>query len=112
MPKLRRYAVIWSQIAVQDLDDIISFIAQESPGNAAKLWVHIRSEAEKLAIFPLRCRIVPEVAAAGLGALYRELLVGPYRILLQIRNRDVWVVGVFDGRRDMEEILFHRLFLA
>ena len=52
-------------------------------------------------------RIVPELHAEGIDA-YRELLVGPYRIMFGLRGTDVVMLAAVDGRRDLGELLIER----
>lgn len=40
---------------------------------------------------------------------FRELIIKPYRIIFKIENDSVYIMGVFDGKRDLEEILIDRL---
>lgn len=57
---------------------------------------------------PLRGRLVPEVAQYEI-ANYRELVIPPYRLVYRVGEATVWVVGLFDSRRDLESILLSRL---
>ncbi len=100
-----RYQVEWSPIAIADVDDILEFIARcETPERAAPVYLGIAQRVDALARQPLRCRIVPELKRIGV-ADYRELIVSPYRIFIRIDGRVVGIVGVLDGRREIEEIL-------
>jgi plasmid stabilization system protein ParE len=74
---------------------------------AEQLADRLLSRAEALVENPERCRAVPELATHGLS-MYRELLVRPYRLMFRIRERHVVVLGVFDGRRDLEALLIER----
>jgi toxin ParE1/3/4 len=67
----------------------------------------VTSEVATLATMPLRCRVVPELAAEGIDG-YRELLVGRYRIMFALRDGDVVVLTGLDGRRDLAELLIAR----
>ena len=50
---------------------------------------------------------MPELRAEGLE-LYEELVVSKYRVLFRVRDRDVVLLGVLDGRRDLVELLIQR----
>jgi hypothetical protein len=39
---------------------------------------------------------------------YRELIVSPYRVFFRIDEKDVGIIGILDGRRDLEETLIRR----
>ena len=108
MKKRSSYSVIWSEAAASDLQDIVEFIAGESQPSARVLFGVLKRRAGTLASFPLRGRLVPEFEAIGLD-IYRELVVSPYRLIFRVKGRHVFVMAVFDGRRDLEDIFFERL---
>jgi toxin ParE1/3/4 len=54
-----------------------------------------------------RGRVVPELRAEGLE-MYRELAVSKYRVLFRVRDREVVLLEVLDGRRDLAELLVQR----
>ena len=107
MPE-RRFAVTWAVAAVQDLEEIVAFIAADSEANARRVLDRLRMRAASLEVSPARGRIVPELQRAGVTG-WREALASPYRIVYRIADRRVHVVGVFDGRRDLEDLLLLRL---
>ena len=103
-----RYNVYWSYAAARDLESIIDFIALRNPERSKIVFEQIKRQAAALSQHPLRARLVPELKAIGLD-LYRELLMDSYRALFRIYGREVVILGFFDGRRDLEEVLFERL---
>ena len=107
MPNPPRYNVFWSELAIEDFDQITTYIALEHPAYSYKLWQQVRAAAERLSVFPLRCRIVPELKEIGVE-VYREAIVDPYRLMISVEKTSVWILGVFDARRDLEEILLQR----
>lgn len=52
--------------------------------------------------------MVPEFACFGIRT-WRELLVKPYRTVYRTAGRGVLVLAIFDGRRDLEDVLLERL---
>lgn len=103
-----RFRVEWTKSAGADLEQIISFIARDSPLNALKVYQRIRKQAKTLQRFPSRGRVVPELAELEV-MIYRELSVPPYRILYRIEKAKVFVQAVLDGRRDLRQLLSERL---
>ena len=104
----RAYRIRWAPVAAQDLDDIIDYIAvQDGPGAAVKVFDKIRKRARTLSTHSNRCRIVPELKSVGVME-YRELVVAPYRVFFRVDERSVAIIGVLDGRRDLEETLIRR----
>ncbi len=57
----KKYKVIWSNIAEEDLKNIIEYIADENLLNAQKILKKIKEKASNLYLFPNRGRLVPEL---------------------------------------------------
>jgi plasmid stabilization system protein ParE len=104
----KKYLVLWSNIAENDLKNIIEYIADDSPPNALKIFKSIKRKASSLYTFPERGRIVPELRDQGIPQ-YRELVITPWRILYRISEKSVFVLSVLDSRRNIEDILLKRL---
>ena len=104
----RKWRVVWTESATDDLVEIVSFVAGKSPTNARRLLIKLRSRADSLERSPQRGRIVPELASVGTRT-WRELVVKPHRIVYRIREDIVMVGAVVDGRRDLEDLLLERL---
>jgi plasmid stabilization system protein ParE len=102
-----RYAVHWSEDAVQDLGAILDFVGRDSPTRARQTLSRIRRLAGRLENLANRGRIVPELAKVDISS-YRELIHKPWRIVYRVAGTRVYVVGVLDARRDLEEILIAR----
>jgi plasmid stabilization system protein ParE len=104
----QQFEVLWADIAVRDLEEIVSYIAADSPTNARRILIKLRSSAESLTTLPYRGRVVPELRELNLEP-WREILVRPYRIIYRISDRRVFIMAVLDGRRDAEDLLLRRL---
>ena len=102
------HRILWAPIAAQDLDDIIDYIAAQDGADAAvRVYDKVKKRTQTLSTHPERCRIVPELRSVGVIE-YRELIVSPYRVFFRIDEQDVGIIGVLDGRRDLEETLIRR----
>ncbi len=85
----------WSQRAQSDLKEIGRYIARHDR-NAARRWVaRLRGKVLIARQQPRAGRMVPEFMRDDI----RELIVGNYRIVYQIRTRDLLVLTVFEGHR-------------
>ena len=104
----KKYDIVWSIIAENDLKNIIEYIADDSPPNALKIFKRIKQKASNLYTFPERGRIVPELRDQGI-LQYRELVISPWRILYRISDKSVFVLSVLDSRRNIEDLLLKRL---
>ncbi len=82
--------LIWSEAAHEDLRTLRRSIARESKQAAARVAGEIMESVRRLRTFPESGRIVPEFD----DPLYRELIVGPYRVLYR-----------HDAERELAEIM-------
>jgi len=104
----RAYRVQWTQVAAQDLQAIVEYIASESPAAALDVLDALQASARSLESMPERGRIVPELRDQGIDT-WRELIEAPWRMLYRIDECAVWVLAVLDGRRNVEDVLLQRL---
>ncbi|MBN1948021.1 MAG: type II toxin-antitoxin system RelE/ParE family toxin [Bradymonadales bacterium] len=100
--------IFWTETASQDLEEIVTFIAADSPSNARRLAARMREKAASLQSHPARGRVVPELALFGFST-WREIVVKPYRLIYRADNERVVILAVLDGRREIEELLLKRL---
>ena len=91
-----RRAVAWSQAAQSALDEVMTYINQDSPANARRVLAAALEAAASLETLAERGRTVPELADPQV----RELLVLKYRLLYRVSNDDVTVVAFLRGVRD------------
>ncbi len=86
--------IIWRRAALNDLEAIRQFIAQDNPGAAARVKAAIRSAVERLAEYP-------GLGRAGRVEGTRELPVGnlPYIVAYRIAARQVRILSVIHAAR-------------
>jgi toxin ParE1/3/4 len=77
------FQIVWSRTAVEDLREIVKFIALDDPIAAARLADHILIRIEQAADLPFSNRAVPERAEQSI----RETILRPYRIVYHIDER-------------------------
>ena len=94
--------VVWTETATRDLEGLIRYLAREAPINAGTVLDRLQSQVELLASVPERGGLVRELLRHGL-AIWRALLVEPYRILDRLDGQTAHVFAVLDARRDLEE---------
>ncbi len=85
---MARRRLIWTEPALDDLDEIAAFIALDKPGAAATLVRRCLAAVERLPAHPASGRRVPEVPDRP----YREIIVSPCRILYRLEGTDVLIV--------------------
>ena len=89
--------VAWTELAWDDLERTVDYIAQDSPTYAASFARQIWKLAQSLDEFPERGRIVPELGDSNV----RELLPSSYRLLYEIREDAIYILGLIHGARDL-----------
>ena len=104
--------IIWAEAARHDLAALLDYVSERSVENAVALLDRLERAASSLNTLPRRGRVVPELAAVHVH-VYRELIVGPYRLIYRIdKESRVLVMAVLDGRRDLGDLLLLRLLRA
>jgi toxin ParE1/3/4 len=83
----------WSPQAIEDLESIKSYIAQDSPHYAGLVVQKLVSAIERLGEFPSSGRIVPEFGDPQI----REVLWRNYRVVYRHIESDIEIVTVFHG---------------
>jgi toxin ParE1/3/4 len=88
--------VIWTIRAVEQVEQIGSFIEKDSPFQARRVVQLIIKETRKLKEHPRIGKMIPEVEEDR----YRELRVFSYRILYKVLDeKRIAIVGVVHGYR-------------
>jgi len=107
----RRYTVVWTEVAVRDIESIATYLVAEASARADVISERIIARAQALEAFPERGRTPPELRAIN-DRTWREVHESPWRILYRIVGRTVQIHGVLDSRRSLEDILMERLLRA
>jgi toxin ParE1/3/4 len=99
------WKVTWARPALEDLEQIADYIAVDSKYYAAAFVQDIRDAARSLRQVARRGRIVPELSDPTI----RELLIGNYRLLYQLRKSEVLVLALIHGARDLYSLWNNQL---
>jgi len=92
---METYNVQFLQEALDDLEEIVLYIAQDS--RAAALCMHDRiiEKANDLSVFPKRGRPVPDKKMSAAG--YRILGIKPYLAFYRVDGTNVYIYRVLHG---------------
>jgi toxin ParE1/3/4 len=85
-----RARLFWTGPALLDLEEIRRYVSLDKPSAARQLAESIRKKVLRLKAHPLSGRKVPELAELG----YREIVVAPYRIIYEVRDKSVVILRV------------------
>lgn len=93
--------VIWTEPALQDLNEIAEYIALDKVSAAKKLIQQIFSSTERLENFPKSGRKVPELQ----DSRYLEIIVNPCRIFYRIEKDKIYILYVMRSERALRNYL-------
>lgn len=103
------YQVLFTYAATCDLEDLYDYIAStDSLEKADYVLDKVQQLILSFADNPTRGAYPEELLFVGLRE-YRQLYFKPYRIIYRIVAKDVYVMVIADGRRDMQTLLQRRL---
>lgn len=103
------YLVEFTNPAEADLETILDYLVEQGAADVAEqLLERVLDKIASLETFPERGSIPGELLKMGVTD-HRQLLLPPYRLIYQVGERQVSVVMIADGRRDMRELLRYRL---
>ena len=106
------FKVLLTNDAARDLDELYDYIAlHDAPRKADHVLEQIEKAFSKLSEFPERGAYPKELLATGIRE-YREIFFKPYRIIYRVMDKNVYVLLIVDGRRDMQSLLQRRLLDA
>ena len=87
--------VRWTPQALDDLESIADFIAKDSLYYARLFVIDILEAVDRLAKFPKSGRVVPELK----NQIIREIILGNYRVVYQLRKQIVEILTVYHGAK-------------
>ena len=106
---MTRYTIVVERRAEDDLNEIAEYIAaHDSVERAVDVVTKIERSFTALETFPNRGIHSKELLDYG-NRDFREVYFKPYRIIYRVLEREVVVVLIADGRRDMRALLTRRL---
>jgi addiction module RelE/StbE family toxin len=96
------FKVILTPQSLDDLKEIVAYIAKDNPGRARIFGNELIDHALSVATFPELGRIVPEIGAPSV----REIVRGAYRIIYEIYSdqQTIYVLRFWHGARGGPEV--------
>ena len=99
-----RRSVQWVSLALFDLNAIYDFHRRRNAVAARRLMHRIGEGAEMLVAHPEAGPVAPDLEPEG---RYRHVLVGPYRIIYRLDEERVFVLRIWDSRRNPDDLVVH-----
>jgi toxin ParE1/3/4 len=94
------YALIWSEAALADLDEIEAYIAARSPMNARRVVERFLKISRDQCHFPFAARMIPELQ----DPTRRETFVYEYRMMFRVEDDSIRIMRVVHGRRLLKNV--------
>ncbi|MEB8433369.1 type II toxin-antitoxin system RelE/ParE family toxin [Cocleimonas sp. KMM 6892] len=95
--------IIWTEPALQDLNEIAEFIALDKISAANKLVQKVFFKTERLERFPKSGRKLPELE----NSRYLEIIVNPCRIIYRIDKEKVFILYVMRSERSLRNFILN-----
>jgi toxin ParE1/3/4 len=93
--------IVWSPEAIEDVELIADYITRDSAAYASAVVDKILYTAKTLVDMPYTGRIVPEFNNEQI----REKFVYSYRLIYQVKPKQILVITVIHGKRLLEEFI-------
>ena len=105
-----KFEVFLTQDAEGDIFEIYNYILEnDGENNANYVFQKLKETCLNLILFPDRGHTPPELERINVFN-YKEIHFKPYRVIYQLIENKVYIHCIFDGRRDLQEVLENRLF--
>ena len=95
---MENYSVEFLQIAIDDLEEIVLYIAKDSVQEAMKMHDEIANKSKKLSTFPKLGREVPDQKMRKMG--FRMLAISSYIAFYRVIDKKIYIYRVLHGRRN------------
>ena len=89
-------SVTWTESAADEFDASAAYRAQTSKVYASAFAREVRAASQSLRTLAERGRVVPELGVPSI----REIFVSGYRLIYQVTEERIWVLGFIAGPRD------------
>ena len=102
----RKHKIRYTPAAVDDMDEIFSYISQDNVATAEMMLEKINKEIVKLVEFPNMGSVLSEEEYTIIQRGYRFIVVHPYLVFYRITDNTVIIFRILHGRRDYLRKLF------
>lgn len=93
--------IIWTEPALQDLNEIAEYIALDKINAAKKLVQKVFSSTDRLEEYPKSGCKPPELT----NSRYLELIVSPCRIFYRVEEEKIYILYVMRSERKLRNYL-------
>jgi toxin ParE1/3/4 len=93
--------IIWTEPALDQLDEIAEYIAVDNLAAASQLVVKVFKNVDRLEQFPNSGREAPELP----DSIYREVICNPCRIFYRCEGKNVLILHVMRDEMQLKKYL-------
>ena len=93
--------IIWTEPALNDLNDIAEYIAVSNPNAAKQLVENVFNKVQRLEQFPDSGRVPDEISNLN----YREVVINPCRVFYKVDSDSLYILHVLRQERDLRKFL-------
>lgn len=97
--------IIWTEPALNSLNELAEYIAISNPRAARKLVANVFHKVQRLELFPESGRIPEEVANLN----YREIVINPCRIFYKYEQDSVYILHLMRQEQDLKRYLLSHI---
>ncbi len=91
--------ITWSPLAVEQVQDIATYIALDKPSVAIEWIEKIFNSVNQLIEFPDSGRIVPEIKRKEI----RELVLKNHRVIYKVKSKEILILVVKNYHQKLKE---------
>lgn len=99
---MEKYNLIFSDLAYNDLEEIVLYISKDSKDNAIKFYNKLMENLTKLEEFPNLGLLMPDKKMSEKG--YRMIIVNNYIIFYKVYEKNIQILKVLHGSRDYPQL--------
>ena len=99
---MEKCKVVFLQSALDDLEEIVLYIAKDSKTNAIAMHDRIIETANRLETFPKLGVLVPDKKMGERG--FRVIAVNKYHLFYKVHSEEVAILRVLHGARDYPKL--------
>ena len=103
---MEKYNVIFMKSALEDLEEIILYIAKDSKDSAIKFHDKIMDKSKALETFHKLGLLVPDNKIGNSG--FRVIIIDKYLMFYKIYEKEIIILRILHGSRDYPQ-LFSRI---
>lgn len=107
---MTRIRIRYTRDAVNDLDSIFDYIADDNRKAAARLLERIENSILKLVNNPRLGSVLLSNDLSLIEPGYRRIIVKPYIIFYRIGKDEIFIARVLHGRQDWMSLLFENSY--